>query len=88
MPPRQAALKATVPPSLMDRWPKPIRCGSRTIVVIGPPLPVKIPLGPVSRSLRKATVPLALMEGYWPKLPIPSKGPLLSAMVVIPPHRR
>ena len=51
------------------------------MVVMEPPLPVKMPASPVSRSAENATVPLSLREGV-PKNP---NGPLLSAMVVMEP---
>ncbi len=51
------------------------------MVVMGPPLPVKIPSPPIVRIPEKATVPAALMEGR----PVRAKKVLVSAMVVMGP---
>lgn len=57
------ALNATVPLSLKELTPK-LSNGPllSTMVVIAPPLPVKMPLSPVPRSARNATVPLSLRD--------------------------
>jgi hypothetical protein len=52
------------------------------MVVMSPPLLVKMPSPPASRLAPKATVPLSLREG---KSVILANGPLLSAMVVMGP---
>ena len=55
---------------------------SSAIVVVGPPLPVKMPTPPVSRNVLNATEPLSLRE----MLPTKDRiGPLVSAMVVVGP---
>lgn len=64
------AVKATVPSSLsaggdrnVPNVPDGPLSSAIAIVVVAPPLPVKMPWPPVSRLVRKATVPRLLITG-------------------------
>jgi hypothetical protein len=84
------AVKATVPSSLsaggdwnVPNVPDGPLSSAIAIVVVAPPVPVKMPSPPVSRLVRKATVPPLLITGSGPlNTSTKLKGPLSSAILV------